>query len=85
MSLGTIFAFFSAFLFALILIAALCRLADRFSEPEPLSPTFTDTTRERLTVWARLVAFGVFVGLFEFMAVYFLSGTDMDLSLIHIS
>ena len=78
LSLGTVSAWISLFLFTLTLIAALSRLTRRFVTPEPLYLTAPDTRRERLAAWSLLLGFGVAVSLFEFVAVYLLSGADLD-------
>ena len=77
-SLGTISAWISLFLFTLTLIAALSRLTKRLVAPKPLSLTAPDTRRERLAAWSLLLGFGVAVSLFEFVAVYLLSGADLS-------
>ena len=77
-SLGTISAWISLFLFTLTLIAALSRLTMRLVAPKPLSLTAPDTRRERLAAWSLLLGFGVAVSLFEFVAVYLLSGADLS-------
>ena len=77
-SLGTVSAWISLFLFTLTLIAALSRLAKRFVTLEQPSLTAPDTRRERLAAWGLLLGFGVAVSLFEFVAVYLLSGADLD-------
>ena len=78
LSAGVAFACLSLCLFTLTLTAALCRLVECFSEAEPASFAAPDTKWERLAAWGLLLGFGVAVSVFEFVAVYRLSGTDAD-------
>ena len=73
---GTAFALCSVCLFTLALTAALSRLAESFVEKESPLLVSSDTARERLTAWGLLLVFGFAVSLFEFVAVYQLSGNE---------
>ena len=78
LSLGTVSALISISLFTVTLVAALSRLARSMADREPPLIASPDTASERLSAWGMLLLFGCTVSIFQFIAVYLLSGTDMD-------
>lgn len=78
-SVGTVLGACSACLFTLALTAALSRFVKSMVETEHAPLTVSDTKQDRLTVWGVLLLLGIAISLFEYAAVYLLSGTDADL------
>ena len=79
-SVGTVLGACSACLFTLALTSALSRFVKSMVETEHVPLTASDTKQDRLTVWGVLLLLGIAISLFEYAAVYLLSGTDSDLA-----